>query len=134
MSGANKSTDKKVDSMPGMIVGHLTKEKIQNEDSEKVIRKKKIILWTSVILISGVILMMWILNINTLFFDVDFKEKTEKDMFDTAKNEFDTTMDEFLLKDETGENKKIITEIEKVLEQFASSTKQSPTSSQENLE
>jgi len=134
MPSANKSTNKKVDSMPGMIVEHLTKEKIQNKDSEKVIRKKKIILWTSVILISGVVLAMWILNINTLFFDVGFKEKTEKGMFDTAKNEFNTTMDEFLLKDESGENKKIITEIEKVLEQFASSTKQSPTSSKENLE
>lgn len=134
MPSANKSTNKKVDSMPGMIVGHLTKEKIQNEDSEKLIRKKKIILWVSVILISGVILTMWILNISTLFFDVGFKENVEKGVFDTAKTEFNTTMDEFLIKDENGENKKIITEIEKVLEQFASSTLQSPTSSKENLE
>ncbi|MCF6276930.1 MAG: hypothetical protein L3J07_03750 [Candidatus Magasanikbacteria bacterium] len=134
MPSANKSTDKKVDSMPGIIVGRITKETVSKENSKKILKKKKIILWVSVISISCVILIMWILNMSILFFDIDFQEKTEEGMFKTAKFEFNTTMDEFLLKDENGKNKNIITEIEKTLEQIVSSTTQTATSSEENIE
>jgi len=119
MSGKKKSTQK-VDSMPGIMVEHSNKTELQ----EIVPRegKRKTLLWTAVILISGVVFIMWLLNTRALLFDFKYSQSPQEDLFGKAKKELKESLDEVSVITPEGDKKGVLEQIENILKEFASTT------------
>ncbi|MDP2684421.1 MAG: hypothetical protein Q8P20_05175 [bacterium] len=98
-----------VEKLPKLIVDEMKSNKDNNTKQENSVhyndpayKKKKIYLWAFVIIFFSIILVMWIININSVFYDFnrilknsdssDILNKTGNAGVDSYKNDFDNMM------------------------------------------
>lgn len=138
-SDIKKDIKKAVDHIPNLIAEELKlseqKKELQRPKSEiyygsKPNRSKITMLWIGVILLTAVVFAMWLLNVQSLFYDIEnSKASQEEQIWQNAKNDLDDIFIQNNKKEDiTDSLKASLNSLLKTLSSASSTTKDTTTS------